>query len=229
MADDKNTALADGAAAAGGTSAEGADKTTDTALKEGASAAGGAEGQEKGKEGGAAPADDKSKTTEKPAEIELKPPEGVEVDAEVMNSIKALAKEKGLTSEQAQKLLDSHVAAQGRFVQNTRDQWAKTQKAWRDELTADSEVGGQKLQESLKQAGLGLKRIGSQKLLDLLNDTGLGNHVEVIRAFARVEKLFAEDKVDGTAGANGKPQGIQEDPFLGIYNNSPDMFRQKEQ
>jgi hypothetical protein len=116
-------------------------------------------------------------------------PEGLTADEEILGEFKATAKELKLSQEGAQKLvaLQAKMAdKQQAAVQAMRAQWAEASKA-------DTEFGGEALQENLGVAKRALESFASPQLRQLLNESGLGNHPEVIRHFVRVGKAISED------------------------------------
>ena len=67
---------------------------------------------------------------------------------------------------------------------------------WLAEAKADEEIGGGKWDESISTSAKGLDNLGFPKgspFRIFLSESGLGNHPEMIRAFARVGKAIGED------------------------------------
>lgn len=143
-----------------------------------------------------------AKTGEAAPPVALKAPEGKEFDSEALSAFSESAKEAGLSGEAAQKMLDKLApvleARQLQQIEATRTSWATAAKA-------DKEIGGDKLPESLSTAKRALDQFGTPALRELLDSTGLGNHPEVIRAFARAGKAISEDKVVGGAAKKAAP------------------------
>lgn len=126
-------------------------------------------------------------------------PEGVTFNAETMTEFKAFAKEKNLSQEDAQKLVDIGMKNAQQRDANYRDQIEQAQKQWAESSRTDKEFGGDKLDENLAVAKQALATFGSPELSAMLEESGLGNHPEIIRAFYRVGKAVSEDRlVKGT-------------------------------
>lgn len=127
-----------------------------------------------------------------PVEYDIKLPEGM-AKGELVEDLKAFAKEKGLTNEDAQKLADLGVKqAQGFVAQLAEAQ--KTQTAeWAAATTADKDIGGDKLPENLAVAKKALDNFGTPEFKKLLNDSGLGNHPEIVRFMVKAGKAISED------------------------------------
>ena len=131
-----------------------------------------------------------------PESYDLKMPEGVELDKTAADEFSAIAKELKLDQESAQKFAD--VGA--KMAQRRAEQHATLVQSWVEQVKADKDIGGDKLQENLGIARRGLEVFGSPELRDVLNATGFGNHPEVIRAFYKMGKTVSEDKfVKGSA------------------------------
>jgi len=164
----------------------------DTLLGGGSDPKDGSDGDEASTEAAAKP--------EIPEAYELAAPEGMTLDPKAVELATPVFKELGLSNEQANKLVP--VAAQ--WAQSIRDQGQQqilaevaTQRAqWATDAKADQEIGGAGFDASLGLAAKALDQLGFPKgspLRSLLNDSGLGNHPEMIRAFARVGKAISED------------------------------------
>lgn len=141
-----------------------------------------------------------------PVEYEFKLPEGVDLKGEALDELKAFAKEKGLTQEEAQKLANLGAKqAQGFAAQVVEQQKAATAK-WAEETTSDKEIGGDKLPENLAVAKQALDKFGSPALKALLNQSGLGNHPEVVRFMVKAGKAISEDGriISGDAGQSDR-------------------------
>jgi hypothetical protein len=131
-------------------------------------------------------------------------PEGMTLDTEVTDELKALAKEKNLGQEDTQKFVDLGTKIVQKVETQYREQIATVQAGWLEATKTDKEFGGDKLQENVAVAKQALDTFGTPELSKLLNESGLGNNPEIIRAFYRVGLKMAPDRlVPGTT----KPAG----------------------
>ena len=123
-------------------------------------------------------------------------PEGMAYDEGAASAFTAVAKEAGLTGEQAQKM-----AAYGmKYAQEGMNAIAR---AWADQVngwgsTAKTELGAA-FDSTVQKAGTALEALekvspGIRKALD---ETGAGNRVELIRVFAAIGELVGEDNFRG--------------------------------
>lgn len=144
-----------------------------------------------------------------PETYDLQMPEGVELDNEAAAEFVTIAKELNLSQESAQKL----ATIAGKIQQKQTEARARQLEAWVDEVKADKDLGGDKLEENLGVARKALETFGSPELKDALNSSGLGNHPAVIRAFFKVGKAISEDGfVRGSA-----PRAEANDPAKKLF------------
>lgn len=147
----------------------------------------------------AKPAEPAPKPAEKP--YEFKAPDGASYDPETIKVYGDTAKELGITVESAQKMLDRLVPAlQGREAANI----ASVQKGWADALSADQQLGGPKLTESMNNADKALTTYGTQQLRELFDSTGLSKHPEIVRLLNKVHSAVTPD----TKVVTGAPAGV---------------------
>lgn len=148
-----------------------------------------------------------------PVVYDLKLPDGSLLDAAHVEKFQAYAKENKFSNEQAQSFLAREHAVIADFVTGQKANLAKQADIWVGEVKADKEIGGDKFNENVELAKRVVKRYGSEKLINSLNDTGLGNHPELIRAFAKIGKEMGEDKLVIGGVAQKKPPQRVEDLF----------------
>ena len=146
-----------------------------------------------------------TKTTEPvvPESYDLQMPEGIELDKASAEEFTAIAKELKLDQATAQKFAD--IAA--KQAQRQVEAHTKLVETWVEQVKADKDIGGDKLDENLGIARKALDHFGTPELKDVLNASGLGNHPEVIKAFLKAGKAISEDTfVTGAAkGSNADP------------------------
>lgn len=210
MAEPTETKTADAAAGASadvGTAA--ADKVADKTETKSTSALGSATETtkadgDKSAEGDKA-ADDKkveAKVDVKAAPVELKLPDGLEVDAKLVDGFKATATELGLDSAKAQKVFDTFVGFQQAQVKASDEAFAKQDAAWVAALKSDAELGGEKWDATRADIGRAAKHFKAGPALKLLEASGLGNNVELVRFVAGVGRALREDSIAGTTNAS---------------------------
>lgn len=165
------------------------------------------EGADAGKQEGEKPEGEKK--PEVPESYDFKMPEGVEIDKAAADEFSAVAKDLGLTQEQAQKAVDVVAAMR----QRESAAQAERVQGWIDEVRADKEIGGDKLDANLVHAQKAVK-LGPPELRDFLNTSGLGNHPAFVKWAISVGKAISDDGfVRGSDGAGSN------DPAKRLFPN----------
>lgn len=168
-----------------------------------------------GKEGEPS-ADGKSKDGDAIPKLDLKVPEGRTVDQAVMAKFVPLMQKHNIPKEVAQELLDLGFENLGNAEKalETRgiESWNTKVKSWEATITADAEVGGPKLKESIGLAAKGARILGGKELIKELDDSGFGNNPVIFKALVKAGRLMKEDKIDGgTSTGSGELTQEQKD------------------
>lgn len=153
-----------------------------------------------------------------PEAYEWKAPEGFEgeLDQAAIEQFEPIAKELGLTQEQADKMVGLHAESLQRAQQQARDNWAQQMQTWQDDLRSDPEFGGAKFDENVGSAMKAVEKFGSPGLKEALESTGMGNHPELVRTFAAIGQAISEDKI--VMGNQSQGERSMADR---MYSNSP--------
>lgn len=154
----------------------------------------------------------KAEETPQEIEYEFELPENYEFDADIATDLKAFAKEKNLSKDEAQKLVDLGVkmrVKEAEAFQNVQQQWV-------EQVKSDKEIGGAQLDQNIAVAKQALDAFGTPELRNLLNSTGFGNHPEVVRAFYKIGKAISEDKL--VSGGN-RPKPATKDAAKTLFPN----------
>lgn len=122
-------------------------------------------------------------------------PEDMPMDAEAMDAFKPLAKELGLSQEQAQKLVDIQAQAVARFTEAQTQAFVETTNGWLESAKGDDEIGGPNFDARVATAKKAVEFFGTPELIEAFDMTGVGNHPEFLRAFYRIGKLMEDDPV----------------------------------
>lgn len=155
------------------------------------------------KEAEATPADTKAAEATAsvvPEKYELKLPDGSSLDQSQVEKIASFAKERGLSNDQAQAILERDHQAAVQFAESNKPggtDWNKRVSEWESAALADKEIGGSK--EALTQnAELGrrvLTKFFPETISKFLVDSGFGSHPDVIRGFSKLGKMMADDQL----------------------------------
>ena len=164
------------------------------------------------------PADDTTIVDVKPTEVELKLPEGTMLKPETVEQIKSLAKEKNLSNEVAQELINREHLALDQFHKQQVDLVEKTKQVWAEESKKDAEIGGDNFGRNLELAKRALEKFATPKFIQEIDSSGYGNHPEVIRIFARIGKMIANDSLVMANSHGASNAKSLEDIFYGKEN-----------
>ena len=153
-------------------------------------------------------ADDKSKPAGAPEKYsDFKLPDGFELQTETMTEATGVFKELGLTQVQAQKLVDFYGKTALASAEAPIKHWQDTQKAWRDEIKADPEIGG-KLGDVKATIGKAYALLGDAKLVQSFRDamdlTGAGNNPAFVKTMFKLASMLTEG--GHVAGSTPKPK-----------------------
>ncbi len=143
-------------------------------------------------------------------------PEGYEANEAELGEFKTLAKDFNLSQDQAQSLIDF----EAKRMQDQASQLAKTWHdqvgGWLDDAKADKEIGGREWNGTLRYANAFVNKFGSEGLREVMEQVGLGNHPEVLRAFAKAGRAISDDEIESGKGPAAAPKTAAEL----IYNNT---------
>lgn len=123
---------------------------------------------------------------------DFKIPEGVSVDPEAIKSFHGVAKELGLSQENAQKLVDYQAGLMKKMDDAASAGYQEMQQKWREESL---KVLGPKAEEQLSFAAKTRERFGDPALNEVLKESGLGNHPAFVQLFVRIGKAISEDNL----------------------------------
>lgn len=180
------------------------------------------------------PDKDAAKTDDKtgvPETYEFKDAEGkpLELDAKALEAFTPLAKELGLTNEQAQKLVDLNLNLTKDIAKGSVDAqiaaWNTQVTAWKGENRADKEFGnganGKSYAENLGLARKALDTYGTPALTKALDVSGFANHPEIVRFFYKVGKASSEGTfVSGNTGGGASPSNTEAEIARRMFPNS---------
>ena len=122
-------------------------------------------------------------------EIAIKLPEGFTAPEKVLADFKTLAKENGLKSEGAQKLVDLYVSRETERLASEKAAVEKQQDTWEAEVT--------KWPDAEEKLGLALKAVdglGNENVKAFFKDSYVGSNPDIIQFLASVGKILSEPK-----------------------------------
>lgn len=135
-----------------------------------------------------------------PDKYEFKTPDGAPLEGAFVGEFSAIAKDLGLTQEQASKVADLGAKMSKDFGVQQEAALNAVSAEWEAAITADKDIGGDKLPENLAIAKKALADFGTPALTELLEKSKLGNHPEVIRFMVKAGKAISQDSRLVTGG-----------------------------
>lgn len=118
-------------------------------------------------------------------------------------------------AERAQGLVDLQAKAVKAMSEKAVADWDTLQTKWQDEMKADPEIGGDKLEANLSRISTLLNVHGSPELREVLNATGAGNNVHVAKFLSKVATALGESLPAPAA----VPGAGQTDPAKTMFPN----------
>lgn len=135
-----------------------------------------------------------------PEKYEFGQIDGVDLDPSVIGGFSDVAKEIGLSQEQAGAVVEKIAPL---LAQREAQRVAEITQAWGEEVKQDKEIGGEQFDENLSVAKQALDAYGSDELKSILDESGIGNHKEVIKFMWRVGQTLQEDRLmSGDGGSS---------------------------
>jgi len=127
-------------------------------------------------------------------------PDGMTLNEELKGEFIDIAKKHKLSQEGAQAFIDLSVKNLQQAISSQERITTETREGWRKEIKIDKEFGGEKFNETAERAIRARDKFsgGSDGFREMLNESGIGDHPEMIKYLARVDKAFGEDRaIDG--------------------------------
>lgn len=144
-----------------------------------------------------APKEEPKVEAEPPAEPlaldKLTIPEGVQIDPVLGKSFTDILNNAELKpAERAQALLDLQVEAAKQASEKASEAWGTQRQTWRDQVTADPEIGGAKLEENLGKVSKLLDAYGTPDLRQAFDDLGAGDHPAIVGFLVKLANAHGE-------------------------------------
>ena len=151
-------------------------------------------------------------------EHKLELPEGSKLNQSDIDEIAAIARERGLSPDDAKAVLaereKAYVTHESRAVETMKGERVK----WVESVKADKELGGDNLAETQRLSMLAIERFATPTLREKLRETGFGDHPEIVRMWVQIGKAMSEDK-PGVGGGLGKGGAGPTDAASKLYDH----------
>lgn len=122
-------------------------------------------------------------------------PEGFAADEELQTEFLTVVNNQELSAkDRANALLDLQAKLMTKASEAGSQGWDDMQTKWKDEVKADSVVGGEKMRPALDAVSKLLTEYGSKELPVIFDITGAGNNVHVIKFLHALSEKLTEGK-----------------------------------
>jgi hypothetical protein len=147
--------------------------------------------------------------TEQPAAIELKLPKDSLLSADHVKELADFAKANGIKPEIAQQMLETQSKAVAAHQAKLQAQHVAQVETWDKELTADKDIGGEKIQANMDLGRRALEKFGSPELIETLRSTGYNSFPPLVKFMVQIGKAMGEDRIaTGTQAAQSDLRSI---------------------
>lgn len=154
------------------------------------------EGESKEEEGSSEESEGEKKEASEEIKYDLKMPGETLLKEGVVDEIVSMAKEQGLSNEQAQKILDMQSEVVSGYQAQVEQTHSEQIEAWGEEIKADKELGGENLTKNAELAKRAVTELVGEDFLVELDQTGFGNHPKLFKMLVNVGKqMYADDLV----------------------------------
>jgi hypothetical protein len=132
---------------------------------------------------------------EQPAAIELKLPKDSLLSADHVKDLTEFAKANGIKPEIAQQMLETQSKAVAAHQAKLQAQHIAQVETWDKELTADKDIGGEKIQANMDLGRRALEKFGSKELIETLRSTGYNSFPPLVKFMVSIGKAMGEDRI----------------------------------
>jgi len=123
-----------------------------------------------------------------PEKYDLKLGENSVLDASDLERIEAIARQQGLSNEDAQAFVDKQQNDVFKIIEERKE-------AWHKQASMDKDIGGERFAENAELAKRAFDRVAPEGLKAEMERTGYGNHPLVLKMFVNLGRMMADDKL----------------------------------
>lgn len=163
---------------------------------------------------------------DEPVDYAFTPPEGTELSEEqtaALDDFKSTAKDLGLSQDQFQRIIEMDLQRSEAEATAAIAAYDARISGWRQEARADSAIGGEQYDASIKKANAVLKQFADKEFIGMLrspsaentNGFGIGNHAATVRFLNNVAAALADPKL--LTGNEGPPPRTERDVTTSLY------------
>jgi hypothetical protein len=169
---------------------------------------------------------EETKTEETQEEVKVEPltveqlsaPEGFEIQPELASEFLEILNGEMAPGDKANAFLALHAKTISAAQEADSKAWDEMQTKWKDEVKADPDIGGAKLQPTITNIGKLISEFGNDDLKEVFNFTGAGNNPHMIKFLNKI----ADKLTEGNFFKAGTPAGA-DDPDAAARRMYPSM------
>lgn len=161
-----------------------------------------------------------------PSELEIAFPKDVQVNKARLDAFKALAKEHGFSSKQAQALADWNLSQIRADTAADAKAWEQQKATWVEELKADKDFGGANYDKNLDFANKAIRQFGGDAAVKRFADLGVSFDPMFVKTFAAIGKAIGDDRLD-VGSPNSTEATGREAELRSLFPKSYDQMTQK--
>jgi hypothetical protein len=163
-----------------------------------------------------APAEDKGEDSQSAPVLELKLPEGVELQPDLVSGFTELAAKRGLDQEAAQEVFDYGIKLLQEQAEASAKAWNDTVDAWETELKTDPAFSGEREVQARATLAKAIEVYGTPEVREAFDLTGAGSNPAVVRFIHKMATALNE----GTIVAPGGPPSQRRSGIAALYGDS---------
>lgn len=129
---------------------------------------------------------------------------------EDVERIISFARDRGLSNDDAQKLLDGEVDRIVQVQERIKEDHAKRSEVWVSELRQDDDFGGERFDANVGFAKKVITKFGDETLIKALDESGLGNFPPLVKMMSRIGKAMSDDSLILSGQAPGRKKSMEE-------------------
>lgn len=129
-----------------------------------------------------------------PEKYELKLPDGSLLSPKDVEKVSAFAREKGMSQEQAQTLIEQRHEAVSDFMAQATANHQAEMKGWKEKIASDPEMGGANAEKNVQLAHEFFKAHADPETIREAEASGMGNHPGFVKLIWRLAMKAQPDK-----------------------------------
>lgn len=137
----------------------------------------------------------KEEKTVVPEKYDLKLPQGSDLTTDYVEKVASFAKERGLSNEQAQAVLDREIEARASVVEGQKQAIEQSNQKWFQALQSDSEIGGANLEQNGELAHRAAAHWFGEEFVNVIKQSKLNHYPALFKGLVRLGREMSDDQL----------------------------------